>query len=249
MSANVLGSRVKLAAVQYRPPKGRPAEARAALVQLVGEARADIVVCPEMATTGYVWASADAIRPHAETADGPTFRALSPVARAHGSWIVVGFPERAPDGLYNSALVIGPSGGLVACYRKVLLYEADHTWAKAGNTRMLCESRHGLLAPAICMDLNDPGFPVFLEESAPAVVAFATNWVDEGAEMLPNWIQQLGRWRGHFVAADSWGEDSGTRFYGRSTILGPGGVVLAAAPAEGDAVITAEVPSRELSPA
>jgi predicted amidohydrolase len=39
------------------------------------------------------------------------------------------------------------------------------------------------------------------------------------------------------VAANTWGQDRGTRFAGRSAILGPGGVVVAEAPAEGDAVL------------
>ena len=48
---------MKLAAVQYRPPKARPARARADLVRLAGaavDAGAGLVVLPEMATCGYV---------------------------------------------------------------------------------------------------------------------------------------------------------------------------------------------------
>ncbi len=214
---------------------------------MVDEAKADIVVCPEMATSGYVWPDAAALRPHAEPARGPTFALLSPIARRNRSWIVVGFPELAPDALYNSALVIGPDGSLVCTYRKVLLYDADLSWARAGNTRMLCESAHGLLAPAICMDVNDPGFGSFLEAQAPAVVCFATNWVEEeGLDVLAYWRGQLGSWKGVFVAADTWGVDEGVRFYGRSAILGAAGEVLAEAPREGDAILraTCSLPAR-----
>jgi predicted amidohydrolase len=229
---------MNVAAIQYRPPKGTPAEARATLARMVDEAHSDIVVCPEMATSGYVWRDAAALRPHAEPARGPTFELLSPIARRNRSWVVVGFPELARDRLYNAALVIGPDGSLVCTYRKVLLYEADLAWARPGNTRMLCESNFGLLAPAICMDLNDPGFPRFLEAKAPAVVCFATNWVEEdGFEVLPYWREQLGSWKGVFVAADTWGVDEGVRFYGRSVILGPERQVLAEAPREGDAIL------------
>jgi predicted amidohydrolase len=232
---------VDVAAIQYRPPKGRPSEARTALARMVAEASADVVVCPEMATTGYVWRDAATLRGHAEPAAGPTFAALSPIARRNRSWVIVGFPEIDGDSLYNSALVIGPDGSLVCTYRKVLLYEADLPWARAGNTRMLCESAFGLLAPAICMDLNDPGFPRFLEAQSPAVVCFATNWVEEdGFEVLPYWRERLGSWKGVFVAADTWGVDEGVRFHGRSVILSAG-QVLAEAPAEGDAVIRASV--------
>ena len=231
-----------VAAIQYRPPKGKPAEARAALARMVGEAGADVVVCPEMATTGYVWRDAATLRAHAEPARGPTFATLSPIARRNRSWVVVGFPEIEGNALYNSALVIGPDGSLVCTYRKVLLYEADLAWARAGNTRMLCESAFGLLAPAICMDLNDPGFPVFLEKQSPAVVCFATNWVEEdGFDVLAYWRERLGSWKGVFVAADTWGVDEGVQFHGRSVILGPDRSVLAEAPREGDAIIRASL--------
>jgi predicted amidohydrolase len=230
---------VDVAAIQYRPPKGRPAEARRALARMVDEARADVVVCPEMATTGYVWRDPAALRAHAEPARGATFELLSPVARRNRSWIVVGFPELGDAGaLHNSALVIGPDGSLVCTYRKVLLYAADLPWARAGDTRMLCESAFGLLAPAICMDINDPGFARFLEAEAPAVVCFATNWVEEaGLDVRAYWSERLGPWRGVFVAADTWGVDEGVQFHGRSLVLGSDRAVLAEAPAEGDAIL------------
>jgi predicted amidohydrolase len=212
---------------------------------MITEASADIVVCPEMATTGYVWRDATTLRPHAEPARGPTFAALSPIARQQRSWVVVGFPEIDGELLYNSALVIGPDGSLVCTYRKVLLYEADLAWARAGNTRMLCESTHGLLAPAICMDINDSGFPPFLEAQSPAVVCFATNWVEEeGYDVLDYWRERLGSWRGVFIAADTWGVDEGVQFHGRSVILGTNREVLAEAPFDGDTILRASVPPR-----
>ncbi len=70
----------RFAAVQYRPPKGEPDAARADLVRLVDEAGrqgAEFIVCPEMATTGYVWSDPGEIRPHCEPARGPTLEALA----------------------------------------------------------------------------------------------------------------------------------------------------------------------------
>lgn len=234
---------MKLAAVQYRPPKGQVSLARAALVDRVdeaGRAGARFIVCPEMATSGYVWESPEEILPHAEPAAGPTAAALGEVARRHEAWVVCGFPELAPDGLYNAALVIAPSGELLCCYRKILLYEADMPWSRAGWRRMSIRAPFGVFSPAICMDLNDPRLTWFLQRSAPDLVAFCTNWVDSGEDMLPYWRERLGSWRGWFVAADTWGEDRGVLFYGRSAILAPGGAVLAMGPAEGDDILYAE---------
>ena len=229
---------MRLAAVQYRPPKGEPEKARSELVERVREAgEVDLVVCPEMATSGYVWRSPQELLPHAEAADGPTFQALSERAREQGCWIVCGFPELAPEGLYNSALVIDDKGQLACCYRKVLLYEADLAWARMGRARPVLQTPFGRLVPGICMDLNDDNFALHLHRSKPDVVAFCTNWIDQGHDILPYWRWRMFGWRGWFVAADCWGEDSGTSFYGRSAILAPGGEPAQMAPARGDCVL------------
>jgi predicted amidohydrolase len=234
---------MRLAAVQYRPPWGRPEEGREGLVRLVDRAlaaNADLVVCPEMATCGYVFENAEELRPHAEPAQGPTFELLSERARAAGAWIVCGFPEVGEDGLYNSAMVIGPKGELKDCYRKVLLYELDTTWATAGTRRNLLQMPEGTLSTGICMDLNDNGFALHLASKRPDIVAFCTNWLDEGHDILPYWRWRMMGWQGWFVAADRWGEERGTRFYGRSAILAPGGEVVAMAGPTGDAVVLAD---------
>lgn len=233
----------RLAAVQYRPPKGDPPTAREGLAALIDQAGAEgagLIVAPEMATSGYVWPSAEALRPHAERPDGPTFRRLAPLARDHGAWIVVGIPELADDGLYNSALVIDHHGELIDVYRKVLLYDADQTWARPGHRRPVYDTPVGRVTPAICMDLNDDGFAHHLLRQRPDVVAFCTNWVDEGEEVLPYWVYRLAGWRGWLVAADTWGSDGDTPFYGRSAILAPGGQAVALAAATGDGVLVVE---------
>lgn len=245
-----------LSAIQFRPPKGQPQAARHALRGLIDEAGqqgADVIVCPEMATTGYIWESPSELGPHAERAKGESYRMLSEAARAHSAWVVCGFPElfvhpgqRSSSGrsmatLHNSALVVSPLGELVTCYRKMLLYEADELWASPGWRRSVVPTEHGTLVPGICMDLNDEGFIDFLREIKPGLVAFCTNWLEEGAPVHEYWRRRLRGVRSHVVAANSWGADGDVTFCGQSAILGPGGEVIAEAPAEGDAVLVAEV--------
>ena len=53
---------MKLATVQYTPPWGQPQVARRQLLALVREAAvqgANIIVCPEMAVSGYVFDSVE----------------------------------------------------------------------------------------------------------------------------------------------------------------------------------------------
>jgi len=231
---------MKLAAIQYCPPKGRPARARRELVRLATaavDAGAELIVMPELATTGYVWPSAAAIAPFCEAADGPTFAALAPVA-ARGATIICGFAERAPDGrLYNSALFIDDQGRLAGCYRKILLFPLDATWAGAGTRRMVLQTTLGQVAPAICMDINDPRLATWLTMIQPRILAFCTNWVEEGEDAHAWWRERLRGWRGWMVAGNRWGSDEDVLFSGRSAILSPAGEVLAQAGPEEDGVV------------
>ena len=237
---------MKVAAIQYRPPKGQPALARAALAERVADAVAQgarLVVCPEMATSGYVWPDAESIRPHAEPAQGPTLAALSEAGR--GAWVVCGYPERDGERLYNAALVIDPSGALVCSYRKALLYEADKPWALPGDRHVIVRTAFGRMLPAICMDLNDDRLLRSLIQAQPDVLAFCTNWVEEGIDVWPYWRRRRGPWAGVMIAANTWGTDEGVRFSGRSAIFGPDHAALASAGPEGDAILVAEVPLKD----
>ncbi|MFT5685229.1 MAG: putative amidohydrolase [Myxococcota bacterium] len=190
-----------------------------------------------MATTGYIWHSPEALTPHAEPARGPTLEMLSKQAREHRAWIVCGFAENGGGLLYNSALMVDPFGDLVRCYRKVLLYDADFAWARPGRQRMSIGSDLGRIAPAICMDLNDDDLIRYLHRAGVDVLAFCTNWVDEGSEVHPYWTWRLTGWPGWLVAANSWGEDEGTTFSGCSAIISPDKRVIASAGYLGDEVV------------
>ncbi|NBE54951.1 carbon-nitrogen hydrolase family protein [Streptomyces boluensis] len=61
---------------------------------------------------------------YAEPLDGPRGARLAELAREHGVWLVPGTVlERADDGrVYNTAVVYGPDGALVATYRKIFTW-------------------------------------------------------------------------------------------------------------------------------
>lgn len=248
----------RIAALQFKAHKAQPEQSLSALCQQIeqaAQAGAQLVVCPEMATSGYLFADPAAIAPRCETAAGGSFPTLSALARRHGLYLVCGYPEHvsaaaqpgdaapgapvhepAPSDaqplpgarLFNSARVIGPDGGLLYNYRKRLLYSADTTWAADGDTPYpILDTPFGRLCVGICMDLNDDRFVEFLRvqsATSPLILAFCTNWLDEGSDVLPYWCYRLRGFRGVFVAANTFGDESEpnhppTRFCGRSTIL------------------------------
>lgn len=226
-----------LAVVQFKPRRGARNANLTALTALTAkalEAGAKLVVLPEMAATGYRFPNPEAIRPMAEPPRGPTWRAFSPLAKAHKAWIVVGFVEDFEGRLFNAAMVIGPEGRLDLVYRKRLLYMDDHTWANPGDLPYPAfQTPWGTATVGICMDINDPRFLTHVRRTRPQLVAFPTNWIEEGIDVHAYWANQLRGWNGTLVAADRWGEEDRVYFAGRSAIM-KAGQVLVEAPPEGD---------------
>ena len=200
-----------------------------------------------MALTGYVFTDAAEALQVAEPSDGRTFALASKWARRHGSYFVIGYPELAADGrLFNSALLLSPSGELLVNYRKRLLYEQDETWACEGDTPYpLIETPFGLMTCGICMDLNDDRFIDFLFEAKPEIVAFPTNWLDQGFDLRRYWRWRLQGYPCWLIAANTYGSEEGIRFRGRSAILDPEGGTQAFAPASGDCVLRLDLELRD----
>jgi predicted amidohydrolase len=235
---------VKVSAVQYHPPKGEPERARIEISQLANQAAAGgskIIVFPEMATTGYVWKNREDILPYAESSKGKTYETLSFTAKRYGTWIVCGYPEIDHSTLYNSAIIISPTGERIANYRKCLLFELDCAWATPGNERISIVSDYGIISPGICMDLNDDEFIHFVTQNSTDIIPFCTNWLEEGLDVHGYWNTRLDSFAGSLIAANSWGEDSGITFCGQSAIIGPGGTILSMAGKEKNEIITAEI--------
>ena len=247
---------MRVAAVQFRPTRGDKAGSLRRLAKLAGgtarwakdagDGRLDLIVLPEMAATGYIFSGPDEVRPLAEDlargGDSETARALAPVAREAGAWLVVGLPERARDRLFNSALVLDRAGTVRFVYRKTLLFEADETWATPGDSGYrVFEDAGASFTVGICMDLNDDRFVAHCAAARARAVALPTNWLDQGEEVWGYWAWRMDGVPSALVAANTYGEDRGTRFRGESAIL-DGRELLAVAARSGDAGLMAGLP-------
>ena len=120
-------------------------------------ARSDsrIIVNTELATTGYAFESRREISALTESIPGPTTRAFGRIARDYGCYICIGLPERdARSGIfYNSAALIGPSGRVVARYRKASPAFKENLWAAKGNLPVpVVQTEFGALGLVVCAD-------------------------------------------------------------------------------------------------
>ena len=125
-----------VATAQLDPMRRLPetAGAIASFVQKAAAAKADVLLLPEAALTGYdETAIKGATKWQLEAAEQEVRQACA----THQIAAIVGEPSRLVNGDYNSALVIGPDGRLVARQHKMQLVPTDLGWSQPGS-QVIC---------------------------------------------------------------------------------------------------------------
>lgn len=113
---------MRLALLQYNPSYLEVTGNLNRMAELLDGIEADLVVLPELSTSGYFFTSTDDAQQAAEPVpEGPTTQRLIKWAKRWNCTFVAGLPEQAEDLLYNSAVVVSPEG-YVGTYRKMHLY-------------------------------------------------------------------------------------------------------------------------------
>ena len=239
--------------IQSRPIKGSTEANLDAMGEAVLGVDADLVVLPELFASGYFFDSTEQAAALAESIpDGPTTQRLHAWASQTGATIVAGLPERDGDALYNSAVVVTPNGWL-GTYRKTHLYYEEtlhfapgadgfQVWTVTDRRR-----RSYRLGVMICFDWFFPESTRTLALKGADVVAHPSNLV---LPHCPSAMPLRALESGVFTAtANRVGTESNGRqsltFVGQSRICSPKAEVLATAPVEGEAVVSAEIDPHE----
>lgn len=169
-------------ACQLAPVLGDPAANRDLVADAVMGAAddgAEIVVLPELASSGYSFADTAEARDAAERPDGVTMQLWARLARDRGIVIVGGFCEEGDDGaVYNSAAILEPEGATTV-YRKVHLWDRERLIFTPGDQAPpVVESRFGRVATMICYDLEFPEWVRIPALSGAQLLAAPVNWPD-----------------------------------------------------------------------
>ena len=138
---------------------------------------AQVVVLPELVTTGYVFESAQEARGLAEPADGPSLRAITALALELDLVIVGGFAElAADDAVHNSAFLIDRSG-VRAVYRKAHLWADEHRWFTPGQEPpAVVDTDLGCIGILVCYDLEFPEWTRIAALAGADLLCVPTNW-------------------------------------------------------------------------
>jgi omega-amidase len=202
-----------------------PAANRAYLEQRVAQLSTDtdLLILPEMFTTGFSMRSTEIAEEGAET----TLPWLQQLAARYDLAITGSLAVASGDQVFNRLLFVTPDGG-VHHYDKKHLFRmsGEHLHYAAGNSRLVVQWRDWRICPLICYDLR---FPVWSRNTGDYdLLLYVANWP---AKRRYHWRQLLIARaienQAYCIGVNRTGLDgNGINYSGDSLILAADGEVL-----------------------
>jgi len=235
---------LKIACLQMDIAFGNPAKNYQVAEKLIEKALAeqpDIIVLPELWTTGYDLTRLESIADR-EAAQSIEFLVAS-AKKFHVHFVGGSVANQREDGVNNTLLIVSKEGELIHQYSKLHLFKLmdEHLYLNAGTEKGLFELDNHQFAGVICYDIR---FPEWIR-SHTALGAQALFVVAEWpAARLTHWrallIARAIENQCFVIACNRAGKDPNNQFAGHSMIIDPWGEVLAEA-LENEDILTAEI--------
>ena len=237
---------ITVAALQCAPALGKVEQNIEEIAHLSEGVKCDLLVIPELASTGYFYLEKEELMEHAEDpGSGPFCSWMRDHAAGHGRVVVGGFAEKQGNRLYNSALVALPDG-TAHVYRKTHLFYKERSIFQPGDSGFFVVEWGGVrYGTMICYDWRFPESARTLALRGADIIAHPSNLV--AAKRLWGPTMQTRSFENKVIAvtANRFGEetrgDEHLLFSGESQITDMNGAVLALAGPTENTVITAQV--------
>jgi predicted amidohydrolase len=241
---------VKIAAVQFDP---KITENKNNLERMLKELRvaagngAKLIVFPECALPGYIYASRTEALPYMETIPGPATDKLASACKELGVYAVMGLLEKDGNKCYNAAVLTGPEG-LIGKFRKVHLpYLGIDRFVDHGDKGFsVYKTPIGNIGLFICYDTSFPESARVMTLMGADILVLPTNWPEE-AYRVPRYVIVCRAYenRVHLVACDRVGKERNGTFLGTSKIIRCTGDTIAQASTDQEETIYGEVDIEE----
>jgi omega-amidase len=236
--------KLKIACLQMNIIFGNPQKNYQIAERLIENAQKDnpdIIVLPELWTTGYDLTRLDEI---ADEGASETIAFLKNAAKKYKVHFVGGsVANQGETGVKNSLLIIDKKGELIHQYSKLHLFKLmdEHLYLEAGDKKGLFELEDRQFAGVICYDIR---FPEWIRAH--------TSHGAEALFVVAEWpATRLYHWRAlliaraienqcYVIACNRSGDDPNNTFAGHSMIIDPWGEVITEAGAD-EEIITGEI--------
>ncbi len=167
----------KIAVIQTKPIFGE-IESNLQTIKELFPTSADLVVLPELCTTGYQFTNLDEVEKYSEDfSDSHSVDFLTKLARENNCVIVAGLAEKSGQKIYNSAVVISKKG-LIATYRKINLFYRENLFFSAGeNEPLVVDIGFCKIGVMICFDWIFPEVARSLAKQGADIICHSANLV------------------------------------------------------------------------
>ncbi len=218
------------------------------MVSNASRERCQVIVLPECLDVGWTHPSA---REFARKIPGETSDRLCKAAKRNNIMVVAGLTERENDRIYNSALLIDPSGRILLKHRKINILKIAQDIYTIGNTLSVAETKFGTIGVNICADnfRNSLAIGHVLARMGAHFIFSPSAWAadpqhDNIEQAMQEWkrayselsklyeITIVGVSNVGWIEAGPW---KGREVIGRSLAVGPNGEVLTEGPCGHDA--------------
>jgi predicted amidohydrolase len=235
---------VKVGFMQFSPLFGRKEENIERVINSLRGAKADLLVLPELFSTGYLFLNEEELRRSAETIpDGPTVSKFLELAKKQRTNLVFGIAETADDKLFNSSVLVTAKGDCFV-YRKLHLFDREKSLFSPGDKELevfdIGEAKIGMM---ICFDWIFPEVARSLALKGADIICHPSNLILPHCQdamvtrCLENRVFAITSNR---AGTEKRGEEKLT-FTGKSQIVDPKGRILAQASASEDKMCIIEI--------
>ncbi len=211
------------------------------LIAKAANLRSDLVILPELWTTGYDLENA---MTYADELHAGSFARLSALAEEYRIAIYGSVLERANGAAMNCASLHAADGRLSGAYRKIHLFRLfdEHLWLGEGESPSALDLPWGVTGLSICYDLRFPElFRRYAVKDQAKLILLCAEWPLARVEHWRALLKARAIENQLFVAAtNACGETGGTAFGGHSMVIDPWGQVLIEG-GEDEQLLTAEI--------
>jgi (R)-amidase len=213
--------RFTLSVVQFEPTLGPPDDGTLErMVDTVSAADADLVVFPELATTGYY--VLDHVSAVAEPVPGPTTERLGAAAASADTAVLFGMPVQDGEAVYNSAIWLDPDDTVRTRYDKRHCWGDERNAFSFGDEYAVVDAPFGRIGLQICYDLNFPASSAALARAECDVLVNISAWTvrmeRDWQTLLPARAIEQGA---YVVGCNQAGTVAGRTFCGHSVVYEP----------------------------
>lgn len=235
-----------ISGVQFYPKFGEKENNISKIISFINNIDSDMIIFPELSTTGYFFQNENEVKNIAEEFSGQTVANIQKLASEQNKIIVFGFAEKDGDDYYNSAAILFPDQHLSKVYRKTHLFYKERICFSEGNKGFFViedKSKDIKIGIMICYDWRFPEASRSLALLGADIIVCPSNLVTNiwrkvmPARAIENKV--------YFAVINRIGSENRNNeelfFNGDSAIYNYNGEVLDSAQVDNEKIITAEI--------